>query len=77
MFTVFFGPSMDMSFNIYDQRFRMIESISHEERVILGCHYDVERDLLIMSGGSGKKSVCATMNTTMQYFYLFVMISLI
>jgi hypothetical protein len=46
---------MDMSFNIYDQRLRLIESISHEERVVLGCHYDIEKDFMILSGGSGKK----------------------
>ena len=52
--SVFFGPSMDMSFNIYDQRLRLIESINHQERVILGCYYDIPQDILVMSGGCGK-----------------------
>lgn len=50
---VFLGPALDMTFKIYDASFRLLETIHHDERVILDCEYDDARDILIMSGAAG------------------------
>ena len=51
---VFLGPALDMTFKIYDSAFRLIETIHHDERVIINCEYDSDKDMLIMSGAAGE-----------------------
>ena len=43
-----------MSFKIYDTNLILVESIHHDERAIIDCSYDREKDVLILSGASGK-----------------------
>jgi hypothetical protein len=42
-----------MSFRIYDRSFKLLESINHLERAIIGCEYDTSKDMLILSGALG------------------------
>jgi hypothetical protein len=48
-----------MTFKIYDSSFRLLETIHHDERVILDCEYDSQKDMLIMSGAAGETLLLA------------------
>jgi hypothetical protein len=43
-----------MSFKLYDNNFLLLESIHHEERAIIDCVYEREKDILILSGAKGR-----------------------
>jgi hypothetical protein len=49
-----------MSFKLYDNNFILIESIHHEERAIIDCAYERDKDILILSGAKGSSSLSSS-----------------
>lgn len=45
-----------MTFKIFDRALRLVETISHQERAVIGCEYDAIKDILVLGGAFGKTS---------------------
>lgn len=50
---ILFAAALDMTFRMYDLNFKLLESIHHDERVVVHCEYDAAKDFIIIAGATG------------------------
>lgn len=54
---MFIAASMNMQFIFYDNNLKTLDCIGHEERMVTDLEYDIDRDLVVISGSGGETAL--------------------
>lgn len=61
---VFVAATLSMTFIFYDHNLKMLETVSHDERMVTDIEFDSKMGQLVMSGSGGKRPLTQILHHT-------------